>query len=103
MTLEQRGYNPLNKGYVKHINGFRIDLFPINQKQFTRRITQDGRLIDIRKVEMLNLETDTVFEKVLKNRQLNTHEPINASEITISYEFQGKITLEDEVERNENN
>lgn len=103
MTLEQRGYEIFGNGYVKRINGFRIDLFPINQKQFTRRITQDGRLLDVRKVEMSNLESGVIFEKILKDRQLNTHVPLEAKEISQVAEFKGKITLEDEVKLNENN
>ena len=69
MTLEQMGYRLDGQSFVKNIDSYKITLFP-SGKNFIRRIIKDNKVIDMRKVNMLNLENDKQFLEVLKNRPL---------------------------------
>lgn len=101
MTLEQRGYKLQGQAFVKNIDSYKISLFPAG-KDFIRRIIKDGVVIDIRKVNNVNLESDKAFIDILKNRALSTQTvPHIAITQEVSYEVKTpKQLLEDEVHLN---
>lgn len=69
--LERLGYRMESNSYVKNIDEFAITLFPQGEK-FIRRIIFQGRVIDIRKVDLMNLENDKAFYEVLRQKKLST-------------------------------
>jgi len=70
-TLEQLGYVADNGSYVKHIDRFKIVLSP-SGNDFVRRIFEHNLVIDIRKVQLNNLENDKAFFDMLRRRNLAT-------------------------------
>jgi hypothetical protein len=73
VTLEEKlrimRYTNEGKTFVKPLGEYRIVLFPSDNSIY-RRITLNGKLVDIRKVTIENLETDNVIQKIMKDMPL---------------------------------
>ena len=71
--LIKRGYTQDNQRYVKYIGSYKIELFPAKEDgYYLRRIILVDKTVDVKKVNIHNMEKDTPFQEVLKNRALAT-------------------------------
>jgi len=68
--LIKMGYTREGSLYVKPLGEYRITVFSVGNSMI-RRITNNGAVIDTRKVSIKNLETDRVIQAILKDLPLS--------------------------------
>ena len=92
MTLEQLNYKLEGEAFVKHIDNYKITLFP-SDRGYIRRIIKDNRVIDMKKVSIENLEADKAFMDILRNRRLSVQQAPTVTMIGEEIIFNAEVDL----------
>lgn len=89
LELKHMNYYQEHNRYVKHIGNYTIEVFSAKEPGFfLRRILLQDKIVDIRKVNIHNIEKDTVFADVVKNRALATRlQPIEVQNLAVGQRF----------------